>query len=37
MIMARRDRAGCLIFVFLSDGKIEDKKERDVRVRGKSS
>jgi hypothetical protein len=36
-MMARRDREGRLIFVFLDDGKIEHKNERDVRVWGISS
>jgi hypothetical protein len=35
--MAWRDREESLNFVFLDDGRIEDKKERDERVRGKSS
>jgi hypothetical protein len=35
MIMAWRERAGLLNFVFLGDGRIEAKKERDERVRGK--
>jgi hypothetical protein len=34
--MAWRDREGLLNFVFLGDGRIEDKKERAERVRGKS-
>jgi len=29
MIMAWRDREGSLNFVFLGDGSVEDKKERD--------
>jgi len=35
--MAWRDRERWLNFIFLGDGRIEDKKERDERVRGKSS
>jgi hypothetical protein len=35
--MAWRDREGSLNFVFLGDGRIEDRKERDERVRGNSS
>jgi len=31
MIMAWRDRDGWLYFVFLGDGRVEDKKERDGR------
>ena len=34
LIMAWRDREGWLNFVCLGDGRIEDKKERDERVRG---
>jgi len=37
MIMAWRDREGWLNFVFLGDGRVEHKKERDQRRWGKSS
>jgi len=37
MIMAWRDKEGPLNFVFLVDGRVEDKKERDERRWGKSS
>jgi hypothetical protein len=35
--MAWRDKEGLLNFVLLGDGRIEDKKEREERVRGKSA
>jgi hypothetical protein len=35
--MALRDREGWLNFVFLGNGRIENKKERDERLWGKSS
>jgi hypothetical protein len=37
MILAWGDREGRLNFMFLGDGRVEDKKERDERVWGKSS
>jgi len=37
LIIAWRDREGILNFVFLGDGTIEDKKERDETVWGKPS
>jgi len=37
MIMAWRDREGRLNFVFLGDGRVEHKKERDQRRWGKLS
>jgi len=37
MMMAWRDREGWLNFVFLGDGRVEHKKERDQRRWGKSS
>jgi len=37
MIMAWREREGRLNFVFIGDGRVEHKKERDQRRWGKSS
>jgi len=37
MIMAWRDGEGSVNFVFLGDGRVEHKKERDQRRWGKSS
>jgi hypothetical protein len=37
MIMVWIDREGSLNFMFLADGRVEDEKERDERIWGKSS